>query len=254
MKVVVCCKLVPEEQDIRINPDRTIGFADAERKIGDYDLVALEAAARLVDQQGGEVVALSLGDDHLDNSKLRKAILSRGADSLTIVAGAEPESLDAYQTAVVLAEAVRSIPDVDVVVCGDGSADLYSQQVGIMLGELLGFQTVNAVSAADAGQNVLHVERACGKTVELLEVALPAALCVSSDFAEPRIVSMKNILAAGKKPVVELRAADLCPMPAPSHEVVAVLAPENRQRAGEVLEGDGDDQVATFVEALCTAL
>lgn len=42
-----------------------------------------------------------------------------------------------------------------------------------------------------------------------MEVSLPAVISVVPDIALPRICGMKDILAAGKKPVVKYSAADL---------------------------------------------
>lgn len=249
MNIVVCCKLVPEEQDIRVSSNRSISYEDAERKIGDYDLVALEAVAQLADDDD-VVYALCLGDNHLDNTKLCKAILSKGPDELWAVKGASPEALDSYQTASVLKSAVEEISDVDLVICGEGSADLYAQQVGIMLGELLQWTTMNAVSFAEVIDGGLRVNRSLEDKIETLVMQFPAVISVSADFVEPRITSMKDILAAGKKPVIEKNISDFGAIPGSSYEVVSVLAPLSCEREEIVVEGCDDAAVEQFVESL----
>ena len=39
----------------------------------------------------------------------------------------------------------EKVEDVDLVICGEGSGDLYSQQLGNMLGGMLGWPTLNSV-------------------------------------------------------------------------------------------------------------
>ncbi len=45
------------------------------------------------------------------------------------------------------------------------------------------------------------VERALENEVEVLEIAPPAVVSVTTDTVLPRIPQLKDILAAGKKPV-----------------------------------------------------
>lgn len=254
MNIVVCCKLVPEEQDIQVGADRSISYAFAERKIGDYDLVAIEAAAQLAEATDGTLCAVSVGDDFLNNSKLRKAILSKGPDSLSVVTDTVPEQLDSFQTASILKSAIKALGDVDLVVCGEGSADVYAQQVGMILGELLDWSTLNAVSKAEMESGSLIVDRALEDRIETLKISLPAVVSVSADYAEPRIASMKEILAAGKKPVEEHAAGDFGALPDPAFQVVSVLAPISCERAEVIIEGSDDEQIAAFVENLCAHL
>ena len=61
MDVVVCYKIVPEEQDIKVLDDQTLSFDKAELKIGQYDLNAVEAGVQLVDSEGGKISALTVG-------------------------------------------------------------------------------------------------------------------------------------------------------------------------------------------------
>ena len=69
--------------------------------------------------------------------------------------------LDVYKrqvTARVLAAAVKQLDDVSLVLCGEGSADRYAQQVGVQLGELLGLPTVNAVSSIELDDlSLIHI-------------------------------------------------------------------------------------------------
>ena len=151
MKIIVCYKLVPEEQDIVVKRDKTLDFTQAQWKVGQYDLNAVEAGAQLAEAASGEVVVLTVGGDIVDNSKLKKDILSRGPARMYGVKDEACAAADSYAIAQVLKAGVLNIGDADLVICGEVSGDIYAQQVGPMLGALLGWPTVNPRNEGDPG-------------------------------------------------------------------------------------------------------
>lgn len=251
MNIVVCYKIVPDEQDAQVQADRTLSFERAALKIGDYDLNAVEAGAVLAEQEGASLTCLTAGGDAVEDSKLKKAILARGPQANVVVKDASLPGAGSSKTAAVLAAAVKTLDDVSLVLCGEGSADLYSQQVGIQLGEMLGMPVVNAVSAIQLDGSVARVQRTLDDVVETLEVPLPAVLSVVADMNDPRIPSMKDILGAGKKPTTVLGFDEIGYTDAPETiEVVSTLAPEQKDRACTILEGADDDTVNQFLAAI----
>ncbi|MDR2347298.1 MAG: hypothetical protein LBD90_01490 [Bifidobacteriaceae bacterium] len=253
MRIVACFKAAPDAQDIQVKPGGELDLARAVPKIGAYDLVAIEAARQLADQVGGEVVGLTAGDPATcAGPKLRKDALSRGLDRLVtapVEAGAE---LDSLQTASVLAAAINQIGEVDLVLCGAGSSDQYNQQVGGLLGALLGWPALNAVaSLAPGGPGVgatVVVDRALEDSTQVVEVALPASLSVTSGINTPRIPGMRDILAAGKKAVDEAPGV----APGAGARVLATRAPDQAERAAKVLEAAPDAmalELAAFLKA-----
>ena len=103
---------------------------------------------------------------------------------------------DTSVTARVLAAAIQKIGGVDLVLTGEGSADLYFQQAGLQLGELLELPVFNAVSRIEATASSLRLERSLEDETEVLEVPLPAVLAVTTDIHTPRLPNMKEILLA----------------------------------------------------------
>lgn len=256
MKIITCYKLVPEEQDITVTADGSLDTNKAAPKINPFDLCAVEAGVQLKGLiDGSSITAMSVGGKALENPKSRKDILSRGPDELTVVVDEKFEQLLPHQTARVLMAAAQK-NGFDLIICGDGSGDLYAQQVGLQLGELLGIANINAVSkivAAESGK--ITVERSLDDEVEVLEISLPAVISVSADINEPTIPSMKTILAAAKKPVTSLSATDLELTEFPALvELVSVIAPKQKARQNIVIEGDDEQQLAEFAEHLRKAL
>jgi len=248
MKIITCCKIVPNEEGIIVLPNRELSTADAPLAISQYDLNAMESGKELAAETGGSMVALSVGSSAaLENTKIRKDVLSRGVDELNLVIDDAHSYSDSLQTAKALAAALKTM-EFDLVLCGAGSSDLYAQEVGIQVGTLLDLPVVNNVTAITVvSDNTLHVERTLEEEVEVLEVVLPAVLSVSSEINVPTVPSMRDIMKAGKKPV-NLVAID-AEIDA-STETLEQLAPEQQERRQEVVEGDGEDAVNALVSFL----
>ncbi len=255
LNIIVCYKIVPCEQDITIRQDGTLSFDKAEWEIGQYDLMPVEAAMQLVEEVGGRVSALSIGSKQLDNSKLKKGILSRGPEELFVVIDETLENIDTFQTASTLASAIGKIGDYDLILFGEGSSDLYAQQVGPQVGELLKLPTLNSISKITPLKDQLVVERTLENEVEVLEVNLPAVICVTTDINLPRIPTMKDILASGKKPVTQWKFNDLeCRAITKATEITNTLAPPQAERKQIIFEGDSEEVVSQFFDSFRKAL
>lgn len=253
MKIITCFKLVPEEQDIVVTAERTLNFDNADAKISQFDLNAIEAATLLAGE-GDQIAALSVGGSRLQNTKVRKDVLSRGPHELYLVQDAQLENALPMDTAHALAAAADKI-GFDLLLFGEGSGDLYAQQVGLLVGEILQLPTVNAVSQIELAGDHLRVERTLEEDVEILEIPLPAVICVTSDINVPRIPSMKAILGAGKKPVNQWQANDIAwSQTPPLAELVEITVPPQKERRHIILENDSPESIAELAEHLKKAL
>ena len=252
MNIVAAFKVVPDDQDIQVSADGTLDYSKAKNTVSAYDLNAIEAAAQLAAaNEGSNVVAVTVGGADIDDSKLKKNVLARGVDELYMTADDACKGLDARATAVALAELVSKVGDFDVVLCGDGSADNYAQQVDVQLAAKLGLPVVTAATKSTAKDGALEVERTLEDVVEVVEVPLPAVVSVAPDIALPRIPGMKDILAAGKKPSSVNAASDV---EAAVVDVVETKAPQQAERKMEMLDASVDGDLEKFAAALKAAL
>lgn len=177
-------------------------------------------------------------------------MLSRGPDELIVVIDEQFEQALPQQTATALAAAVQK-SGFDLLICGDGSSDLYAQQVGLLVGEMLDVPAINGVSKIlSLTDSTLTVERELEDEVETLSIPLPAVIAVSTDINTPQIPSMKAILGAAKKPVQVWSPADIGLNSVQAYSAQQVAAPKQRERQRVVIEGDGEEQIAAFVENL----
>lgn len=207
-KILVCYKWVLDEQDIKIVPgDLSLDISRAKYKISEYDKNAVEEATLLQEAQGATVDALTFGTQAVKQSL--KDLLSRGPDKAYYVADALAEKADAFVTANVLAAAVRKIGSYDIILCGEGSADAYNQQVAPRLATLLGIPAITFVKELKVEGSRIVATRKLGDCTEVVTVEGPAVVSVLPEINKPRIPSLKQVLGAAKKPSEELKAADL---------------------------------------------
>lgn len=255
MRVITCCKAVPEEQDIVIKSNGDISLERAKLTISNFDLNSIEAGAQIIEKVGGDLIALSAGAADINDSKLKKNILSRGPESLFMISDDALANMDTHQTAQVLKAAIQKIGNYDLILCGEGSADLYAQQLGAQLGQLLNLPTINGISKITVMDNQVLVERTLEDEVETLEIGLPALISVTSDINVPRLASMKEILAAGKKPSTVWSAKDIESEGVPKTiEVLETKAPKQVERKNEIISGDSDEDIQKFIENISEVL
>ena len=231
MNIAVAVKVVPDDQDIAVAADRTLDYSKAHQVVSEYDLNAIEAAALLAEDAGATLYAVSASNAKADDLKVKKSILSRGPAELCMIADDAFAFADARVTARALATLVRGIGEVDLVVCGDGSADMYAGQVDVQL-------------AAELGMPV----------VEEIEVPLPAVVAVTPECAYPRIAGMREILTAGKKPATVTSAADAGVDVSAAVEIASVTAPEQAARKRQVFDMKNDGDFDAFASAVAAAV
>jgi len=242
VNILVCVKRVPDnETRIRLGPDgKSIDPAGVKFVLSPYDEYAIEAGLRLKEAKGeGEVVVLSLGEDAAQET-VRNA-LAMGADRGILLQG--EATSDGLATARALAAEIRG-HDAPLVLLGVKAADDDQQQVGPMLATLLGRPCATGVSSFELQEGSVVCRRGVDGGTETVELPLPAVLTVSKGEFEPRLASLKGIMAAKKKPL-EVKAAETSPA---RIRVTALELPPERN-AGRIV-GEGPAAVSELVRIL----
>ena len=207
-KIAVCYKWVPDEQDIRINAsDLSLDFSRAKSKISDYDRNALEEAVLIAEKTGGcEVCALTFGAA-VKNSL--KDVLSRGPDKVFWAGEEAAVKADGFVTANVLAAMLKKSGSYDLILCGEGAADTYAQQVGPRVAALLGIPVITFVKELTIQGNQVSAVRKLGDCTETVVADFPVLVTVLPEVNKPRIPGLKQVLAASKKPQTEIKLDEL---------------------------------------------
>jgi len=207
-KLLVCYKWVLDEQDIKIRPDDlSLDASRAKGKLSDFDRNAIEEASLIMEAQGGTVDALTYGLPTVKASV--KDVLSRGPSRLLWIGDPAADQADAYVIANVLAAAIRKAGPYDLILCGEGSSDLFYQQIPARLAALLELPCVSFVQKLTLEGPVLTATRSLGDGTEEVRVTGPAVVSVLGEINKPRIPSLKQVLGASKKPSEELPLAGL---------------------------------------------
>ena len=240
MKIVVCIKHVPDVQsERRIEGSRLVRGEDD--VLNELDENAVEAAVSLVEELGGEVVALTMGPDDAEDA-VRRA-LQMGADSGVVVSDDDLTGSDVVATARVLAAAVGRIGgvepaggtgDVDLVVTGMASLDAMTSMLPGALAAALRVPALTLASSLEAGAGEATVTRTTGTLSEVLSAPLPALVSVTDQANEPRYPNFAAMRAARRKPVDTWDLADLGLQPRPA--AVEVVDAESRpaRQAGTI--------------------
>ncbi|MFO7650720.1 MAG: electron transfer flavoprotein subunit beta/FixA family protein [bacterium] len=252
MNIAVCIKQVPSTET-RIRVSTQTGFvdtSDAEWVINPYDEYALETALRLKEQLGAATItAVSLGPDRAKAAL--KTALATGADSAVHLWDAAFEGLDALGTGRALAVAVKRAP-FDLVLCGKQAIDDDMAAVPQAVAHFLGIPHVAVVAEAHfEGTNVTAHREVEGAT-EVVELGLPCLLTIQKGKFEPRLPTLKGMMAAKKKEIPTLGAADLgLDASALTRGLLPVgdRLPPGR-KPGRVIEGDPGAAVNELVRVL----
>jgi electron transfer flavoprotein beta subunit len=208
VNIIACVKQVPDtETQIRVKPDGSgIDETGVKWVMNPYDEFGVEEALRLKEKIGGEVTVVSLGPARALES-IRTA-LAMGADKGIHINDPALEGADAYNTAMAMAAAIKSIP-YDMIFCGQRAIDDDAGQVGAILAELLDIPQVTVVTKVDVEGNAVKVIRPIEGAQLLIESPLPCLITAQKGLNEPRYASLPGIMKAKKKQVDVFDAASL---------------------------------------------
>ena len=239
MDIVVCVKRVAAtDSKIKIGADgKSIDPAGVEFVLNPYDEFAVEQAVLTKEAVGGgSITVITLGG--ADAQKELRTCLAMGADKAILLdAGDTP--LDSYNTAVLIANHVKTLPH-DLVFCGKQAVDGDDSQFPPRLAALLGLPCVVEVAKLELTDGKFRAERDIEGGREVIECPTPCVISTNKGLNEPRYASLKGIMAAKKKPL-ETVSVDAV---APATEVESLSLPPERPE-GRILDSV-DDLVAAL--------
>lgn len=200
MKIAVCINHVPDTAaKINISSDgKNIESTGVTYVLNPYDEFAIEEALKTKEKFGGETIAISLGGE-ANKETLRKA-LAMGIDDAVLL---KDESYrDSLSVAKALADEIKS-QGAEIVFFGKQSVDYDNSVVGQLVAELLGYNSVSTVVSLNISENKIIAEREIEGGKEVVETSLPVVITTQKGLNEPRYASLKGIMAAKKKVILE---------------------------------------------------
>jgi len=258
LSIVVCVKQVADPDyfnEITIDPESgRIRREKVPSILNPVDENALEEALRIRERFSGKVTAVSMGPPQA--KEVLDWALTLGADEAILLCDMAFAGADSLATAYALAGAIKKLGDVDLVLCGNASADGATQQVGPQLAELLGMPHATHVRQIDfKDDGALILTRAIEYGHLTIEMELPALVAVLAEINVPRQVTAEGIITLLEKEYKEWRAEDIG-VPAAnlglegSPTKVAGMYEQKIERRQKVLTGTPEEMVKAVIAEL----
>jgi len=246
LRICVCIKQVPDvSAPISVRDGKL--SQDIERLVLDaYSASAVEESLVITEAHGGQVDVVLIGPEKAKET-IRKALAMGAEQGYHILL--EDESWDSARYAAALAEFFKD-KSYDIIAVGKQSQDTDSGLTGSMLAELLDLPyTTNAVAMQwNADQGKLEVHRQGDTGQEVLAMTSPCLVTCSNDMNDPRIPSLKGIMASKKKVIETLSPPALTGKAA----TTTVTGYENvpARKAGRKFEGEPEELAKQLFEVL----
>jgi electron transfer flavoprotein beta subunit len=248
MRILVCVKRVPAPgARINITADgQEVDTAHLAFTTSPHEECAVEAAAQLVEQHGGEATVLTLGPPEAEE-QLRYAVSVGMTKAVLLPIGGG--DWDPQRTAQGITAAIRQIEatdgEFDLILFGNESADSGGFQVGVRVAHALGRPMVNGGKGLTVEDGIAHVQRESDAGRETYELPLPAVIGVKEGITLPRYPTMKGRLASKKADV-----ATIAPVGDEGGLHKVALRRPVEQRSETIILGAGPEAAPAVVDVL----
>ncbi|GAB3434442.1 electron transfer flavoprotein subunit beta/FixA family protein [Giesbergeria sinuosa] len=226
MKVLVPVKRVVDYNvKVRVKSDGTgVDIANVKMSMNPFDEIAVEEAVRLKEKGlATEVIAVSCGTAQCQET-LRTA-MAIGADRAILV------ETEAELQPLAVAKLLKALVDKEqpgLIILGKQAIDDDANQTGQMLAALAGLPQATFASKVELADGQAQVTREVDGGLETLSLSLPAVITTDLRLNEPRYVTLPNIMKAKKKPLDNVKPADLGVDVTPRLKTLKVSEPPQR--------------------------
>jgi electron transfer flavoprotein beta subunit len=236
LKIVVCAKGVPSETtNIKVaDGGNRLTYRAYQLNINESDDYALEQAVVLKKQHGGDITMITVGTSDAD--RVSCVGLVKGVDRAVRI---DTDFADPEVIAELLAAAVRDT-DYDLILCGVESSDNMSSEVAVSFAERLGLPFAYAVTKVEVTDDTetVSIKKEMGGGVEqMVEISLPALLCIQTGIVPMRYAPLREILKARSKPIETIPVSDLS-QSAKTNITFLDVFPPPKQKHAKIIEGE----------------
>ena len=244
MNIFVCIKQVPSTNKVQVDEKTGVLKRDGiASKMNPYDLFALETALRLKAEHGGTVTVGSMGPPQAQ--AVVKEAYMMGADDGYVFSDRRLGGADVLATSYTLSQAIRSVGDFDLILCGKQTTDGDTAQVGPAIAEHMGIPHAAWVTKIEVADGGVNVEQQLQDVIETAHMPFPCLITVEQDIFMPRLPSLKLAREIGDKPI-HIQGLDTFLDTDPSHygltgsptQVERIFPPAN-DTEHEIWEGEG---------------
>lgn len=209
VRIIVPIKQVPETSAVRMDPETgTIVRDGSVAVVNPLDLYAIETALRLKEQHGGIVEAISMGPRRAE-AALREAV-AMGCDTGHLLSDKAFGGADTWATSYVLAQAIRSLGEFDLIVTGERATDGDTGQVGPGIAAWLDVPCATYVADVRIEESThLRADRLVETGYQQLRIELPALVTVVKEIGVPRLPTLSGKKRSMETQINLLTAADI---------------------------------------------
>jgi len=248
MKILVCIKQVPDmESKFKVDGEGVwYDRGDLAWRMNEYDEYAVEQAVQVKEKNGGDLTVICIGPNRVQET-IKKA-LAMGCDRGVHIVDEDIHKKDSAAVAKLLADFAKD-EAFDLVFCGMQSQDRGSGQVGVMLAEMLGIDSVTTIVAFEQDDSGITVRRELeGGIKAVVKAGLPCLFTCQLGLNTPRYPTLPNIMKAKKKELRNINIAD-CSCPVTVVATTRIGAPE-KKGSSLFLEGDPADIAVQLIKIL----
>ncbi len=194
MNIVVFIKQVPDTNDVKWTQNNNIDRTKMDSIINPVDKQAIEAALRLKEAYSANITAITMGP--VKAIDVLKEAIALGVDDAAILSDSKFSGSDTCATSRVLAAAVKEkFPDTDLILFGQSAIDGETSQTGPSTAVRLDYPFVchvNEIVEINNNKIIINTETETYK--EVLEIQMPAVLCINNYVFKPRIPKIKGYI------------------------------------------------------------
>lgn len=252
MKVAVCIKQVPP-RDGPVSLDKSAAWIhekDTSFEVNEADTYALEEGLKIKEQQGGEVLLISLGPDRVVS--VLKDGLAKGADRAIHVKMESCSSLQPNMLADIIGSVLQEERP-DLVLMGMQSDDRGNGQLAPNLARALGMPHATLVAEVVVADDGLRLKRELeGGRLEEIAILLPCVLGIQTGINKPRYAGMKGIMSAKKKKIDYRTMDDMSRQIESGGELLTRIYVPMKSKTCRMLDGNDAAAVDDLVTMLNT--
>ncbi len=259
MNILLCIKQVPDDSvEVAMGADGKPAIEKITKVVNAFDTYALEMAARLTESMndGSEITVLCVGPDEAKNSL--KNCLAVGGTYAYLASDAAFDGSDPQGIALILKDAIAKLEEekgkFDLIFTGKEATDAALGQTGIQLAAQLGTGVITNVIAIETADGKAVAKQETEEGYRTVETALPCVLTVAKPDYDPRYPTIKNKMAARKKPINVMDAGILTDADAVGEagaKIVSVKVYEPpKKAAGVKIQEETDEESALKAMAM----
>jgi len=209
MRIVVPIKQVPETKQVKMDEETGTVIRDGvESIVNPLDLYAIEIAIQLKEKYGGEIVTITMGPPKAVDA-LKEAI-AMGIDEAAFVTDKAFAGSDTWATSYILAEAIKTLGDFDLIICGERATDGDTGQVGPEIAAYLKLPICSYVNKmVDAADQQISLHRLVEDGSEELSMQLPGLITVVKEVSDPRLPTLRGKQKAKRAEIPQLGMDEL---------------------------------------------